>query len=155
MEMKKLSQIIRENLNASICNFINEDITEKTPNNIIEDFSINLNVYFDNEKQKLIRKIKLGERMKNQVRQYNDIIMNLGYTYSQIKTNENRGEYNISYYIDGSENWGDDEFIDNEYQITTRFNKNIFDITVGVSDSEGKAVITLSFSVDVIDMIDI
>ena len=90
MEMEKLSQIIRENLNASICNFINEDMTEKTPNNIIEDFSINLNVYFDNEKQKLIRKIKLGEQMKNQVMRYNDVIMNLGYTYSQIKTNENR-----------------------------------------------------------------
>lgn len=157
MEMKKLNQIIRENLNASITEFINEDVNSNdNPNKLIDDFSANLNVYFDNEKQKLMRKMKFAEEMKNEISQINNTIMGLGYDFSKIETSEYKGEYVINYHIANSETWSDDEFMEHEYNITSNFNRNNYDISVDVNeDMQGNVFISLIFNLDVINELDV
>lgn len=157
MEMKKLSQIIKENLNTSIKEFINEDINGKNdPNKLLDDFSVNLNVYFDREQQKLMRKMRFAEEMKNEVFQINKTIMGLGYEFSKIETSEYRGEYIINYYIANAENWSDDEFMEHEYNITSNFSRNNYDISVDVNeDMQGSIFISLTFNLEVIDELDV
>lgn len=160
MEMKKLSQIIKENLNASIKEFINEDVNgNNDPNKLLDDFSVNLNVYFDREQQKLMRKMRFAEEMKNEVFQINKTIMGLGYEFSKIETSEYRGEYIINYYIANAENWSDDEFMEHEDNITSNFRGNNlvnFDISVDVNeDMQGSVFISLTFNLKVIDELDV
>lgn len=157
MKMKKLNEIIRENLNASIKKFINEDSNGNSdPNKLLEDFSINLNVYFDREKQKLMKKMKFAEKMKAEAFQINNTIMRLGYEFSKIETSEYQGEYVINYYIANSERWSDDEFMEHEYNITSNFTRNNYDISVEVNeDMQGKVFITLTFSLDIINELDV
>lgn len=157
MEMKKLSQIIKENLNTSIKEFINENMNESDdPNKLLDDFSVNLNVYFDREQQKLMRKMKFAEEMKNEVSQINKTIMGLGYEFSKIETSEYKGEYVINYYIANAENWSDDEFMEHEYDITSNFSRNNYDISVEVNeDMQGNVFISLIFNLEVIDELDV
>lgn len=157
MEMKKLSQIIKENLNTSIKEFINEDINgNNDPNKLLDDFSVNLNVYFDREQQKLMRKMRFAEEMKNEVFQINKTIIGLGYEFSKIETSEYKGEYIINYYIANSENWSDDEFMEHEYNITSNFGRNNYDISVDVNeDMQGSVFISLTFNLEVIDELDV
>lgn len=157
MEMKKLSQIIKENLNTSIKEFINENMNESDdPNKLLDDFSVNLNVYFDREQQKLMRKMKFAEEMKNEVSQINKTIMGLGYEFSKIETSEYKGEYVINYYIANAENWSDDEFMEHEYDITSNFSRNNYDISVDVNeDMQGNVFISLIFNLEVIDELDV
>ena len=160
MEMKKLSQIIKENLNASIKEFINEDVNgNNDPNKLLGDFSVNLNVYFDREQQKLMRKMRFAEEMKNEVFQINKTIMGLGYEFSKIETSEYRGEYIINYYIANAENWSDDEFMEHEDNITSNFRGNNlanYDISVDVNeDMQGSVFISLTFNLKVIDELDV
>lgn len=157
MEMKKLSQIIKENLNVSIKEFINEDVNgNNDPNKLLDDFSVNLNVYFDREQQKLMRKMRFAEEMKNEVFQINKAIMGLGYEFSKIETSEFEGEYVINYYIANAENWSDDEFMKHEYDITSNFRGNNYDISVDVDeDMQGSVFISLTFNLKVIDELDV
>lgn len=157
MEMKKLSQIIKENLNTSIKEFINENMNESDdPNKLLDDFSVNLNVYFDREQQKLMRKMKFAEEMKNEVSQINKTIMGLGYEFSKIETSEYKGEYTIDYYIADSENWSDDEFLEKEDDIMSNFNSNNYDISVDVNeDAQGSVFITLTFNLNILNELDV
>ena len=156
MEMKKLNQIIKENLNVSIKEFINEDTKNNDPNKLLDDFSVNLNVYFDREQQKLMRKMRFAEEMKNEVFQINKTIMGLGYEFSKIETSEYKGEYVINYYIANAENWSDDEFMEHEYDITSNFSRNNYDISVDVNeDLQGSFFISLTFNLEVIDELDV
>lgn len=156
MEMKKLNQIIKENLNVSIKEFINEDTKNNDPNKLLDDFSVNLNVYFDREQQKLMRKMRFAEEMKNEVFQINKTIMGLGYEFSKIETSEYKGEYVINYYIANAENWSDDEFMEHEYDITSNFSRNNYDISVDVNeDMQGSVFISLTFNLEVIDELDV
>lgn len=155
MKMKKLNQIIKENINSSIRNFINENVNND-PNKLLDDFSIKLDVYFDAEKKKLIRKMNFAKQMKNEIFQINSIIMGLGYEFSKIEANERNDEYIINYYIANSENWSDDEFIEHEYEITSNFNDNNYDIFVDVNqDLKNNAFISLTFNLDILDEFDL
>lgn len=157
MEMKKLNQIIKENLSTSIKEFINEDIeVNNDPNKLLNDFSINLKVYFEREKQKLFRKMNFSEQMKVELFKINKTIMSLGYNFSKIETSEYKGEYTIDYYIADSENWSDDEFLEKEDDIMSNFNSNNYDISVDVNeDAQGSVFITLTFNLNILNELDV
>lgn len=154
MEIKNLHQIIKENLNVSIKNFINEE--SNLSNDFLDDILIKLNVYFDKEKQKLMRKINLGEQMSEKIRQINEEIMKLGYEYDNIETDGYDGKYDIEYYIKNSETWGEDEYMENESRIYSVFGENNFDINVELAEgNNGKSCIRLSFNLNIINEFDI
>lgn len=157
--MKAFRDIISEALRHSINEYIEEDAYDNSQTDFINDVRINLNVKFDNERQKLSRKIKEGEIFINTIEQiHNEIMNNSNFSVQSVYVNSDKysnSEYDIYYLIDNGENWDDDLMYDNEYELTSQIDNNDYGITVDMVRAENGSVLArMSFDLETLDNMD-
>ena len=141
--MKNIDNLIKESLYKSLSTLINESQINSFESNL-DKLDKEFNKYIINEKNKISNKEEYYLTVKNLLKKYNNIILNLGYQYSNVETNFLLSSIiETKYFIHGSDKWSEDEILevdDKLYEIFSDDNLNELGIDISLKDMSKKGV---------------
>lgn len=148
-------KIVSEALKRSLRNIIKESqggMFETT----FSDLENKFHSYINNEKMKLENKLSYFSTVKEMLEKYHEVILNLGYDYSLVKSEINYNTvFETKYFINGSSHWTEDEILDTDdkiYDLSNNSDLSELGIEISFNDSAlskgGECFIHLRFDID-------